>query len=661
MARIQPKRSGLQLPLWEPTSDWKVPDASALPAWPVGGRVGLDTETCDPTLRALGCGVRRGGRLVGVSFAVEDGPSYYLPFGHRGGDNLPRDAVLGYVREQARAFRGTIVGTKLDYDLDYLAEEGVEFDRDVTFADVTVVEPLINELRLEKYSLDNIAGWHALPGKDETLLKEAVSSFCGSGANVKESLHLLPARFVGPYAECDSALPLKILRKQERIVEMENLWDVYRLECAVLPVLLRMRRRGVLIDQDHLEKVERWARQQELDSLKIVNEETGVSLAPDDVWKADALAPALRAIGIRVDRTPKTGKDKIDKTVLSGDHPVLKALGWARKTNKLRTTFVKSVKTYLTNGRIHCTFNQIARETENGDQRGARYGRLSCVDPNLQQQPSKDEFASFFRKIYIPEKEAMWGSADYSQQEPRWTTHFAARLKLPGARETAQAYHDDPNLDNHQFMANLTGLRREYAKCVYLGVTYGEGGAKLCRDLGLPTRWTVFGNSRRLQPARQFFREAWEAYEWAREHGGKAWEVAGEEGQRILNAFDERAPFIRKLASHASEVARKRGYVRCADGRVLHFPQKEDLSYDWTHKALNRLIQGSGAGQMKKAMVVLDAEGYFLQLQVHDEADSSVANASELKRIGNIMKDIMPALVPFRVDCKIGPSWGELK
>ena len=98
--------------------------------------------------------------------------------------------------------------------------------------------------------------------------------------------------------------------------------------------------------------------------------------------------------------------------------------------------------------------------------------------PNPKQDP---ELAGEWRKAFIPEEGAEWACNDYSQQEPRWTTHFAAVMDLPGAREAAQAYHDDPDLDNHQFMADLTGLKRVFAKNIYLGLTYGEGGAKLSR------------------------------------------------------------------------------------------------------------------------------------------------------------------------------------
>jgi len=171
--------SSLQLPLWTPTSQWKLPDTS-LPSWANAKRVAIDTETRDDFLRELGPGVRRGGYMVGISFAIEDGPKYYLPFAHEGGGNLPKEQVFAYMKEQSRVFRGTLVGAHLAYDLDYLWEQGIMFENVEFFRDVQIAEPLIDELQMS-YSLENICKRYNIPGKDETLLREAArdtSSSC---------------------------------------------------------------------------------------------------------------------------------------------------------------------------------------------------------------------------------------------------------------------------------------------------------------------------------------------------------------------------------------------------------------------------------------------------------------------------------------------------
>lgn len=633
-----------------PESDWVAPILSHLPSWAGAKRICIDVETCDPQLKKLGIGVRRDGYVVGFSFTIEDGPTTYLPIRHAGGDNLDEGAVLRYMRENAAIFTGDLVGANLSYDLDYLWAEGIFFPNVRYYRDIQIADPLINELQ-QSYSLQNIALRYGFAGKEQGLLEEAARDF---KVDPKGGLWQLPARFVGPYAEADTKQPLLVLRKQERLLDDQDLWDIYNLESKVLPVLVKMRQRGVLIDQRKLEEVEKYSLAEEVKALAQVKHLTGCNINVGDVWKAEALAPALTAIGVSLGKTP-TGKTNVDKDVLTSiDHPVAAALSWARKINKLRTTFATSVRNYMVNGRIHCTFNQMAREDDKGDQKGARYGRLSCVDPNLQQQPSKDEFAKMWRSIYIPEDGKLWASCDYSQQEPRWTTHYAALMNLPKAKIAAQAYHDDPLLDNHQFMADLTGLPRKYAKNLFLGLCYGEGGAKLSRDLGLPTRWAV--SHGRRQPM-EFFDTKDEAMK-KRTGTGRVFEVAGEAGQQIINTFDERAPFIRELAKRCERRVQEVGCITTGGGRKLHFPQKDDGSYDWTHKALNRLIQGTSADQTKKALVELDAAGHFIQLQVHDEINASVTDNAEAEAMADIMKNVMKAEVPFRVDVEIGDSWG---
>ena len=662
--------------MFKPKCDWRPPSMSDLPSWKNAKRIGIDVETKDTELKKLGIGARRGGYIVGVSFAIEGGPKHYLPFRHEGGDNIDETSVLNYLRENANNFRGQLVGARLSYDLDYLWEEGIKTPNVEFYRDIQVADPLIYELE-NSFSLDNIAKRYGFEGKNEQQLREAASIY---GVHPKSGLWQLPGRHVGEYGEDDAELPLQVLRKQEEHIEKNNLWNIWNLESQVLPVLVKMRRRGVLIDQDKLSEIEKWSLEQETEALALVKRETGIDIGVGNVWKADALAPTLEEIGIRLTKT-STGKPNIDQEVLgSVKHPVAKAIAWARKTNKLRTTFAQSIRTHMVNGRIHCTFNQIAREDEKGDQKGARYGRLSAVDPNLQQQPSRDEFADMWRSIYIPEEGAIWGCNDYSQQEPRWTTHFAALVKLPKAEAAAKRYRDDPTTDNHDLMTTMIHKKtrdevdeaqfdkwRKHCKTIYLGLCYGEGGAKLCDDLGLSTRWALAfkgENRRRVVKYYKTQREAMEARMSLEVSDGFIWRAAGKEGQGIIDQFDAEAPFVRRLAKKATARAKKNGFITTIGGRRLHFPQRDDGSYDWVHKALNRLIQGSSADQVKIAMVAIDREmpDTFLQLQVHDETDGSYGTVEECKQVADIMQNCVTGTqVPFLVDTEIGPSWGEIK
>lgn len=641
----------VQVPLWHALQgDWTPPDVSTFPQWPTRGRVSIDFETRDDHIKSLGPGVRRGAYIVGYSFAIEDGFRTYVPLRHAGGDNVANPAAaLQYLRDQAKRFRGpgtVLVGANLSYDLDFAEEEGIEF-RPEWHRDIQIADPLIWELH-ESYSLDNIAKRRGFEGKDETELHQAARDW---GLDPKQELWKLPGRYVSNYGIGDVVLPLEILRKQEREIEDQELQQVFDLESRVLPVLVKMRRRGVLIDQPHLQRVEDFAITECARSLAEVKAHTQRTLVMDDVMKPGAVAPVLELIGVRLDET-SLGKPSIDKDLLDKlDHPVAKALARARRLYKLRNTFVASIRQHMTNGRIHCSFNQLrgssAQDSEIGaeEEKGARYGRLSSSDPNLQQQPGRDpEFAKLWRSIYIPEPGMQWAACDYSKQEPRVLTHYAELCGCKKAREFADRLRNDYDACPYKELAKVTKTGYKETKIIYLGLSYSMGGAKLCHSLKLPTVW---------RPGRD----------------GKLREFAGPEGEGLFKAFHEGAPFIRELNYAIQDAIQERGWIKTLLGRKIHFPllpvprknpvTGKDEPYDWAHKGLNRLIQGSSADQTKAAVIALDEAGHFLQLQVHDEVDGSVRDEEEGKAMGQIMRDVVKLTVPMRVDVEIGTSWGD--
>jgi DNA polymerase I-like protein with 3'-5' exonuclease and polymerase domains len=571
------------------------------------------------------------------------------------------DQALAYVRHQAAHYRGEVVGAKLSYDIDFLAEAGVVFPH-ATFRDVQVAEPLLDELQLS-YSLDNILARHGLPGKDEALLREAASIF---KCDPKRDLHQLPARYVGPYAEADATRPLTLLKRQEALIDAQGLRRIWDMESALLPVLVRMRRRGVRVDFDRLDQVERFARAEEDKAWGELHRLTGVAIRVGDGMKVNEVARALMAVGITPGRTA-TGKPSITKDWLATlDHPAGQLIRRARKMSQLRTTFVASIREHAIGDRVHCTFNQTIVESDSGETEGARPGRLSCVDPNMQQQPTQDpEIGPMWRAIYVAEDDAIWGQMDYSQQEPRGALHFAiasgaerlgtalgsasrGAAAYSIALEAQRRYREDPSTDSHTMftimvfgpdVVNRPDFKqiRDRCKRIFLGICYGMGGPKLCRQLGLPTKIIVH------------------------ERTGRRTEVAGEEGQALLNLVDQRAPYLRATARAVEEVAKERGYVVTVGGRHCHFPKDAYGNYDWTFKAFNRAIQGTAADQTKHAMICLDREGVQLQLQVHDELDHNLASVEEGRRHAKMMEECFPLNVPSKVDFEYGPSWGQLQ
>jgi DNA polymerase I-like protein with 3'-5' exonuclease and polymerase domains len=450
---------------------------------------------------------------------------------------------------------------------------------------------------------------------------------------------------VAEYAIQDVRLPLELLQVQEAQIEKEDLWEVWNLESAVLPVLVQMRRRGVRINEEKLDQIEAWALREEMNALSDIRRLSGVTIDLGDVHRGEPIQEALDTIGVKLPLT-ETGKICTEKAVLEKiDHDIPRRFLRARQVNKIRNDFVGSIRRHIVNGRIHCSYNQLKAQKDESNTKGAAYGRLSSEHPNLQQQPARDpEIGPMWRSIYIPEEEALWAALDYSSQEPRMTVHYAVVTGCQGATKMAQTFIDEPRTDLHKAMSDLAfpemedrKKARKNSKEIFLGLCYGMGGAKLCRKLGLPTKQVTSYRS------------------------GKLIDVAGDEGQSLLNRFDELVPFVRQLAKKADVTAASRGFVKTLSGRRCRFPTRKDGSYDWTHKALNRIIQGSSADQTKRAMVEIARAGYALQLQVHDEIDLSVSSREEAEAVAEIMATCVPLEVPSVVDVEIGPSWGEAK
>jgi DNA polymerase I-like protein with 3'-5' exonuclease and polymerase domains len=631
----------IQKPMFEPNSDWKLP--TTFPSWEGARRVAIDLETRDPDLKQTGIGVRREGRIVGVAYAIDGGPSAYLPVGHAG-PNLDPGLAFRYLQDQAKHFDGEIVGANLPYDLDYLAEVGVWFG-EATFRDVQVAAPLLDELQMS-YSLAAIAKRAGIAGKSEDGLRAAAASY---GVDPKAEMWKLPARHVAEYAVQDVLLPLQLIRQQHNAIDEQGLWDIYNLESEVLPILVKMRRRGVRLDLDKLQKVEEYARAQIRQSLHRVKVEAGYELTEENLTIAEAIEGALNAVGLEVGKTAgRKGKDgiyvaqkpKTDRATLEAlDHPVANHILRAKKFEKVISTFVASIHRHQVNGRIHPTFRQLRGESDFGGTNGAAFGRLSCVDPNLQQQPARDpEIGKMWRSIYVPEDGEVWACCDFSSQEPRIAAHYAGVSGAGGADKIVAAYNENPRLDFHQKMADLAGIKRKDAKAIFLGLCYGMGGGKLCRSLGLPTETVI---SKRT---------------------GKKVEIAGREGEALLKKFDEMVPWVRQLSKMAETRAKNKGYIVTLGGRRCRFPySKNGMGYDWTYKSLNRLIQGSAADQGKRALIELDKAGFPIQLQVHDEFDLSVPDRDYAQKVAEVMIEATPLAVPVVVDVECGPSWGEIE
>lgn len=625
-----------QTPLFMPESAWTPPPPDTWPTWPQHGRVSVDIETKDPDLKELGPGWARpeNSHVVGVAITIEDGPSLYLPMAHEGGDNVADTyAAWRYLRTEAKNFKGTLINHHISYDLLWLAANDVTFPNVTMIRDTEIAEVVLDDLAIQ-YNLERCCQKHDLEGKDETLLYQAAGYFSperkgrgnkvGNDRNPKANLWRYPARFVGPYAEQDTRAVLKLARRQEREIDRAELWEIYNLESSVIPVVVAMTRRGIAVSEEKLDAFETWASERRERAVDRLNGLTGASLHVSELSNTAAIAKALLKVPGIVLPSTQTGTS-VSKESLSPfkGSPAVQAYQEAKKYDTAIGKFVVGTRKCLVNGRIHATFNQSKRETGDGSIAGAISGRLSCSNPNLQNQPSRDKvLAKPWRSIYVPDGGGQWAACDYSEQEPRLTVHYAELLGLRGASDAGDNYRNDPASSLHTMMAQMSGRPRSEAKEIFLGICYGMGKATLGSKLG----------------------------------------VTSEEAARVLTQFKSRVPFVSMLADRCKQKAERGGFVKTILGRRLHFPLRSDgrgAGFDYTHKALNRVIQGGAADQTKKAMVDAHNAGLAIQLQVHDELGLTVQSIDQSKQLADIMERAVELRVPSRVSVKTGPSWGE--
>lgn len=626
-----------------PKVTWTPPDMSKLPDWSEAKRIGIDIETRDPDLKRLGPGCRRDPKtnyVVGIGIAIEDGPDFYLPFAHEGGDNLPKEAVVSYVNDNLKKFNGVIAGANLGYEGDWLATTGIDI-LGKSHADVQVSDVLICELH-DGYDLETICARWGLPGKDERVLKEASSAY---RVHPKKELWKLPARYVAGYCITDARRPLQILRRQEAEMEKQELNQIWNLEKRVTPVLTKMRRRGVRVNMDRVAQIEARCLEVEREMCAKVKHATMVNVAPEDLMNAEALARALRIAGYQPGKTAK-GKASVDKVLLKECGHVGEWLLEAREWHTLRSTFCSQIHTHAirhsdNDWRVHTTTNQMRATDDDGDGRGVRYGRTSCTTPSMQNQPIRsDKFGKLWRSVFIKKLGSRgWACADWSQQEPRIGVHYAELLGLPGAKEFADEYRKNPDLDIHQFLTDLANdpvnYPRKIIKNFVNGRLYGMGDLKLCRQLNLPTEW--------------------------KQIRGEMREVAGAQCRDIVDKFRKFAPWIDGLVKAASAAAKKNGHVWTILRRKCNFKRAANGEIEDPHKAFNRVGQGGAADQMKATLVAADDAGIPVDLIVHDEFDFSYDDIQQAKDLRELQKTVVEFNVPMKVDLEVGEDWGNVE
>jgi DNA polymerase I-like protein with 3'-5' exonuclease and polymerase domains len=620
-----------QINMTIPNSEWVTP--SEFPDLSHEDEIAIDLETRDENMKTLGTGwARRDGEIVGIAVAAGSFKGYY-PVNHQGGGNLPRSKVFKWIQEVLKTDAAKIMHNA-QYDLGWIRSMGWEVKGPII--DTMVTAALVDENR-RSYSLNNLSIEMLGEMKSETELKEEAAQ---RGLDAKAELWKMPAMAVGFYAEQDAVLTLKLWHHLKTFVKKEQLQTIWNTEMELLPILIQMREVGIRIDLDKAEILKKQFKTLESSLITEIKKLSGVAV---DIWAARSVAKAFDAVGIKYDLTEKSKAPSFTTNWLTNnEHPLAKLIREAREVNKLHSTFIDSFLRFSHKGRIHAEINQLRSDTG-----GTVSGRLSYSNPNLQQIPARNkEYGKLIRGLFLPEEGCKWGSFDYSQQEPRLVVHYAATTDkklggLAGADVLIKAYRED-DADFHQVVADMANIPRTQAKTINLGIFYGMGQAKLAKQLGI----TV------------------------------------EEAKAILAEYNSKVPFVKQLANRVQKQASETGAVKTIGGRKCRFNLYEPKSYGlflaltekeyimehgslssarraMTYKALNRLIQGSAADQVKIAMVNCYKAGHIPMLQIHDELCFNIESESDEKNIINVMENSVELEVPNKVDVSIGDNWGE--
>jgi DNA polymerase I-like protein with 3'-5' exonuclease and polymerase domains len=620
-----------QINMTIPNSEWVTP--SEFPDLSHEDEIAIDLETRDENMKTLGTGwARRDGEIVGIAVAAGSFKGYY-PVNHQGGGNLPRSKVFKWIQEVLKTDAAKIMHNA-QYDLGWIRSMGWEVKGPII--DTMVTAALVDENR-RSYSLNNLSIEMLGEMKSETELKEEAAQ---RGLDAKAELWKMPAMAVGFYAEQDAVLTLKLWHHLKTFVKKEQLQTIWNTEMELLPILIKMREVGIRIDLDKAEILKKQFKTLESSLITEIKKLSGIAV---DIWAARSVAKAFDAVGIKYDLTEKSKAPSFTTNWLTNnEHPLAKLIREAREVNKLHSTFIDSFLRYSHKGRIHAEINQLRSDTG-----GTVSGRLSYSNPNLQQIPARNkEYGKLIRGLFLPEEGCKWGSFDYSQQEPRLVVHYAATTDkklggLAGADVLIKAYRED-DADFHQVVADMANIPRTQAKTINLGIFYGMGQAKLAKQLGI----TV------------------------------------EEAKAILAEYNNKVPFVKQLANRVQKQASETGAVKTIGGRKCRFNLYEPKSYGlflaltekeyimehgslssarraMTYKALNRLIQGSAADQVKIAMVNCYKAGHIPMLQIHDELCFNIESENDEKNIINVMENSVELEVPNKVDVSIGDNWGE--
>jgi len=562
----------------------------------------LDVETTD--IRPMRA------ELVGVGLGTTPETAWYVPLNGA----LAKEVVLEKIGDLLE--RSSIYGHNIKYDLHALLNAGLPQPR-ISFDTILasyLLTPQNQRHNLDQLSLEKFG-----------VIKTPIEDLIGKGKNQK-SMADAPLDQITDYCCQDVDYTIRLRKLFEEEIKKNELESVLTsIELPLIPVLLRMERRGIYADKEKLSEMS-----QELGVELRSLEKKIYHLAGEEfnINSPKQLSTILfEKMGIAPPKKTTTGFSTSAEVLeeLQEKVPLAEVILNYRSLEKLRSTYVDSLphEIHPVTGRIHTTFNQSVAAT----------GRLSSQDPNLQNIPIRSKEGKKVRTAFKPQQRG-WSflSADYSQIELRLLAHLSEDPILVKAFNAGE--------DIHAFTASLvfdtpldqvTAEMRQRAKAVNFGILYGQQAFGLSQGLGM----------------------------------------AYKDAAKFIDTYFQRYKRVKEFLEFCKESARTSGRVVTMTGR--HRPIPDILSKNGALRAaserlaINTPLQGTAADLIKIGMIDIDAALLknklgFMLLQIHDELlfESPDYHIEALaKDVKHRMENVMQLKVPLEVHISIGKNWGE--
>ncbi len=410
-------------------------------------------------------------------------------------------------------------------------------------------------------------------------------------------------------------------------LKKDNQFDLFKnIEMKLSYVLADMEIEGVRIDEEILDKMKEDI-ENKLELLtKQIYEYAGLEF---NIQSPKQLGEILfEKLQIPYPKKKKnsysTAREILDK--IKDYHPIVEKIIEHRTLNKIYTTYIIGIKNMIMeDGKLHTIYTQTLTRT----------GRLSSIEPNLQNIPIRYKEGKEIRKAFIPEKDSVFLSSDYSQIELRLFAHMSNEKNLIDAFNNDFDIHTKTAMDiYHVPKEEVTSNMRRDAKAVNFGILYGISSFGLAEDLNI--------------------------------------DIAS--AKKFMDTYLDTFPGIQNYCKSVIKDAYDKGYVLTIMNRKRNIDELKNTNYmirsQGERMALNTPVQGSSADILKKAMIEIYEKFNELGLkskiilQVHDELIFNVRK-NELEKVKKIVIDIMENTyklnVPLKVDVCTGNNWYEAK